>query len=74
MSVRNQSAFSLATNRQISSRTKYVLVEWHWFWEYVNEHRIQIFKTSTDLNFADGHTNGLARELFERIRKLNQGW
>ena len=70
----NQGAYLLATNHHISNRTKYYLVEWHWFWQHVTDHQLEIIKTSTKINRADGHTKGLVRELFESIRKLNQGW
>jgi hypothetical protein len=55
----NQGAFLLSTAQRITNRTKYYAVKWHHFWGHVK----------------DGHhTKGLVCEVFERIRKLNQGW
>jgi hypothetical protein len=70
----NQGAFLLATKQRITNRTKYYLVKWHHFWGHVKDGTIEICKVATDLQRADGHTKGLVREVFERIRKLNQGW
>jgi hypothetical protein len=70
----NQGAYLLATKQRITNRTKYYLVKWHHFWGHVKDGTIEVSKVSTDLQRADGHTKGLVREVFERIRKLNQGW
>ena len=32
----NQSAYLLATNQQLSVRTKYFCVKYHFFWQYVH--------------------------------------
>jgi hypothetical protein len=70
----NNGAYLLATSQRITNRTKYYLVKWHHFWAHVKDGTLEICKVSTDLQRADGHTKGLNRETFERIRKLNQGW
>jgi hypothetical protein len=70
----NQGAFLLATKQRITNRTKYYLVKWHHFWGHVKDGTLEICKVATDVQRADGHTKGLVREVFERIRKLNQGW
>jgi hypothetical protein len=70
----NQGAFLLATNQQLTARTKYYLVKWHHFWGHVKDGIIEVCKVATEDQRADGHTKGLVRNIFERIRKLNQGW
>jgi hypothetical protein len=70
----NQGAYLLATGQRITNRTKYYLVKWHHFWGHVKDGTLEICKISTDLQRGDGHTKGLVREVFEKIRKLNQGW
>ena len=70
----NQGAFLLATKQRITNRTKYYLVKWHHFWGHVNDGTVEVLKVSTHLQRADGLTKGLVREVFEKIRKLNQGW
>jgi hypothetical protein len=70
----NQGAYLLATNQRITNRTKYFLVKWHHFWGHVKSGAVEICKTTTNLMRADGHTKGLVRDVFEKIRKMNQGW
>jgi hypothetical protein len=70
----NNGAFLLATTHRITRRTKYYLVKWHHFWDAVDRGWISIKKVGTLEQRADYLTKGLAREAFERIRKLNQGW
>jgi hypothetical protein len=70
----NQGAFLLATAQRITNRTKYYAVKFHHFWGHVKEGLVDVLKVDTTVQRADGHTKGLVREVFERIRKLNQGW
>jgi hypothetical protein len=75
----NNGALALATNQRITNRTRYYLIGWHWFWSHVGDpeadpSKVGIAKISTDLQGADIFTKGLAREIFERIRFINQGW
>jgi hypothetical protein len=70
----NNGAYLLATNQRITRRTKYYLVKWHHFWDAVKRGDIEVKKIGTLEQRADYLTKGLAREAFERIRKLNQGW
>jgi hypothetical protein len=70
----NAGAFLLATAQRITNRTKYYAVKWHHFWGHVNDGSVEVLPVDTTLQRADGHTKGLVREVFERIRKLNQGW
>ena len=70
----NNGALLLATNQKISNRTKHFLVEWHFFWEHVQEGVVQVVKIDTKDQQADFLTKGLSRELFETNRKSVQGW
>jgi len=70
----NNGALALATQQRITRRTRHYLVEWHHFWEEVNLGHVSIEKVDTLLQAADYLTKGLAREAFERIREINQGW
>jgi hypothetical protein len=70
----NQSSHLLATTHRITNRTKYFLVKWHWFWHHVDKGHVDIDRINTLLMRADGLTKGLVRDLFEKNRKLNQGW
>lgn len=70
----NNGALSLAVNQRITNRTKYFLVKWHHFWQYVSNGTLTIEKISTTEQRADYLTKGLSRDVFEKIRKLVQGW
>jgi hypothetical protein len=70
----NNGALLLATSQRITSRTKYFLVKWHFFWEHVKKGTVSILKIDTKEQRADYLTKGLSREVFETIRKLVQGW
>jgi hypothetical protein len=70
----NAGAYSLATQQRITRRTRYYLVKWHHFWNAVNEGVVTIHRIETWRQAADYLTKGLSREVFERIRKINQGW
>lgn len=70
----NNGALLLATRQQITNRTKYFLVKWHFFWSHVKSGEIVVKKIDTSEQRADYLTKGLNRETFERIRKLVQGW
>ena len=70
----NNGALLLATKQRITNRTKYFLVKWHFFWSHVTNGDVSVLKIDTKDQCADYLTNGLARETFEHIRKLVQGW
>jgi hypothetical protein len=70
----NQAAYLLATTNRITNRTKYYLNKWHWFWDNHSKGHFSIHKVSTTVMRADYLTKGLVRDLFEKCRKLNQGW
>ena len=44
----NQSTYYLATNQCITSRTRYLLAKWHWFWQSYNDGNFKIVKCPTD--------------------------
>lgn len=70
----NNGALLLATKQRITSRTKYFLVKWHFFWSHVRNGEVDVEKVDTKEQRADYLTKGLVRELFEIIRALVQGW
>ena len=70
----NQSTYFLAKNQRITSRTKYLLAKWHWFWDSYNKGEFTIVKCPTDEQNADYLTKGQPRAVFERNRKAVQGW
>ena len=76
----NQSAYTLATNQQLSVRTKCFAIKCHWFWDHVYHEKrnpkgfIHIEECSADLMNADYLTKGLQQIKFEANRKRVQGW
>lgn len=70
----NAACLSLATDQRITSRTKYFLVKWHFFWSHVRSGDIKISKIDTKLQDADYQTKGLPRQPFETNRHRVQGW
>ena len=69
----NQSAFHLATNQQVTSRTRYLLSRYHWFWSHVNK-EFKLVKCPTDEMLADYLTKPMPRITFEENRQKVQGW
>ena len=70
----NQSTYFLATNQRITSRTRYLLAKWHWFWDAYNQKQFTIIKCPTDQMNADYMTKLLAKVAFENNRERVQGW
>jgi hypothetical protein len=70
----NNGALLLATKQRITNRSKYFLVKWHFFWHHVRNGDVEVLKIATTDQLADYLTKGLNRDVFERIRKLAQGW
>lgn len=75
----NNGALLLATNQNITSRTRYLHVRWHHFWDNVSKNNGEdgkpvILKISTEEQLADFFTKGLMRVLFERNRHGVNGW
>ena len=70
----NQSAYFLAKNQKITSRTKCSLAKWHWFWDAHNQGQFEIAKCPANKQLADYLTKPLSKVLFETNRKGVQGW
>ena len=70
----NQSTYYLATNQRITSRTKYLLAKWHWFWDNYNKGEFAIVKCPTEKQLADYLTKPLSKVLFAANRKGVQNW
>ena len=70
----NQSTYFLATNQRITSRTKYLLAKWHWFWAEYNKGEFAIVKCPTNKQLADYMTKPLAKVLFQANRNGVQNW
>jgi transposase InsO family protein len=70
----NASALLLANSQHLNNRNKYLAVKMHHFWSFVKPGIIEVIRCATDLMLADPFTKPLAREIFERLRKLIQGW
>ena len=76
----NQGAYYLATNQRITSRTRYLLSHWHWFWDMVNKKDedgttlINLVKCPTDEMQSDYLTKPLGKILFANNRRKVQGW
>ena len=70
----NQSTYYLATNQRITSRTKYLLAKWHFFWDAYNRKEFAIVKCPTDQQYSDYLTKSQPRPVFERNRLQVQGW
>jgi hypothetical protein len=70
----NASALLLANSQHLNNRNKYLAVKMHHFWSFVKPGIIEVIRCETALMLADPFTKPLAREIFERLRKLIQGW
>ena len=70
----NQSMYFLATNQRITSRTKYLLAKWHWFWDAYNRSEFTIVKCPTDQQYSDYLTKAQPKAVFEVNRNAVQGW
>ena len=71
----NNGALLLATNKKITSRTKYYLVKWHHFWSHIKpKGNFGASKVESKEQRADYMTKGLPRDGYEHIRFLCQGW
>ena len=70
----NQSTVYLVQNQRITSRTKYLLARWHWFWDMYNKGEFTIIKCATDEQKADYLTKAQPRATFEANRFAVQGW
>ena len=68
----NNGARILAQNHQVTSRTKYLAVQWHWFWSHSD--KFELIQTPTSEQLADWMTKGLPKETFVKNRKAIMGW
>ena len=70
----NSSAYTLATEHRITSRTRHYNVKWHFFWDEIRNGNVKIIRVPSAEQLADYLTKGLTREAFEQCRAANQGW
>jgi hypothetical protein len=70
----NASALLLVNAQHLNNRNKCLAVKMHHFWSSVKPGIIEVIRCETALMLADPFTKPLAREIFERLRKLIQGW
>ena len=84
----NAGAFTLATQQNITNRTRYLSQRWHHFWANVHrahdgppkeEHdwsdgKVRVLKCNSKDNRSDTFTKGQVRETFEANRLLINGW
>ncbi|CAJ1944914.1 unnamed protein product [Cylindrotheca closterium] len=69
----NQGPYFLATNQRITSRTRWYLNKWHWFWQHVTKdgvgpETVAIHELDTSLQDADYFTKAQSCEPFESNR------
>jgi hypothetical protein len=71
----NNDAISTATAVKRTSRTKHIVVKYHFFKSHIDAGTgISLSKMNTNLQKADIFTKGLAPQKFVEIRKLLCGW
>ena len=74
----NDACRLLATNRHITSRTKYFLVKWHWFWGFMEENMegpnaVGILRVKSEDQKADYLTKSLPIDAHLHNRRGVQG-
>ena len=69
----NSSAFTLATEHRITSRTRHYNVKWHFFCDQIRNGNVNIIRIPSAEQCADYLTKGLPRDVFENCRTRNQG-
>lgn len=70
----NAGAYFLVKNQRITTRTKYLLAGWHFFWASYNRKEFSIAKCPTSRMLADYCTKMLPKAAFETNRMGVQGW
>jgi hypothetical protein len=70
----NNGALNLAVSHRTTSRTRHFHVEWHHFWENMNDGEVEIFRIATSEQLADYFSKPLTRTLFEANRLALQGF
>ncbi len=66
----NQAAISIAQNPQHHIKTKHIDFKYHFVWEKVADHTIQLKYRPTNDMLAGLLTKGLSREKFVRLRDM----
>ena len=66
---RNTSALSLMVDQQLTNRTR-----WHFFWQAVQENKVEVVSCATTEQDADYLTKPLVYEVFLANRMRVQGW
>ena len=70
----NNGALTLAREQRLTPRTRYFTVDVHFFWEAVRDNHVEVLRTDSADNCADGFTKGLRRSSFEQWRHNLLGW
>ena len=75
----NAATLQLATKQRFTNRTRYFNTKYHHFWSHVGPNSpggtdLIILKEDTATQRGDYLTKSPPREVFERLRKLSQGW
>ena len=70
----NTSALTLATDQQITSRTRHYHVRWHHFWESIREGHTIVEYVTTDQQDSDYLTKVNTLLIFAKNRLRVQGW
>ena len=70
----NTSALRLATEQQITARTRHYHVRWHFFWKEIRDGNIEVVYVETTNQQADFLTKILSFERFADNRKKVLGW
>jgi len=65
----NISAISISKNLVMYSKTKHILIKFHFLWEQVAENNINVDYVGTNEQIADIFTKSLPRETFEYLRQ-----
>ena len=72
--ARNTSALWLATEQQVTSRTRHYHIRWHHFWEAVKEGNVLVQYVETNEQDADYLTKCRSLPTFLANRSRVQGW
>ena len=60
--------------RRMTPRSKHYAIKYHWFWEHIGPHNIQLVKISSEDQLGDLFTKGLSGIKFSCLRKKLMGW
>jgi hypothetical protein len=70
----NSGAIEIATMHKFRPRTKHINMQYHHFWQYVDQGKISISAISTELQRADMLTKSVSVPLLLRHRRSIMGW